>query len=416
MRKIFIAALLILGIGIVSPVTASAYNFGDYRSVTLTSKAWEALNAGDVEAVLAYTKKCIELYGEQAKKMQASLKDYVKGTNEEVFKNWALNDVSVCLFIQGEAYRKAKMMDEAKEAYQKVINDYKFGQCWDNGGWFWKPAEAAKERLDAIIKGINVDFGDMKSSTLTTKAWEAYNKNDLESVLLYTNKCIATYGEEAKKMQASLKDFPKGSNEEIFKNWALNDIATCLFIQGEAYRKAKMMDEAKEAYQKVINDYKFGQCWDNGGWFWKPAEAAKERLDAIIKGINVDFGDMKSSTLTTKAWEAYNKNDLESVLLYTNKCIATYGEEAKKMQASLSEYPWENNEKIFSYWALNDVGTCFFIQGDAYKKAGKAKEAEKAFGQLIKEYYFAQAWDPQGWFWKPSEAAEQRLEEMKENQ
>jgi tetratricopeptide (TPR) repeat protein len=397
-------------------VVASAYNFGDYRSVTLATKAWEALNAGDVEAVLAYTNKCMDLYSEQAKKQQAALTDYVKGTNEEVFKNWALNDVSVCLFIQGEAYRKAKMIDEAKEAYQKIITDYKFGQCWDVGGWFWKPAEAAAEKLDAMEKGIDIDFGDMKSSTLTTKAWEALNKDDLEGVLLYTNKCIAVYGEEAKKMQAGLTDYAKGANEEVFKNWALNDVATCFFIQGEIYRKTKMMEEAKAAYQEVVNNYKFGQCWDIGGWFWKPAEAAAERLDAIKKGIDIDFGDMKSSTLTTKAWEALNKNDLEGVLIYTNKCISLYSDKAKEMQASLTEYPWETDDKIFSYWALNDVGTCYFIQGDAYKKANKLAEAKIAFDSVVKDYYFAQAWDPQGWFWKPSEAADQRLQEMKDVQ
>ena len=416
MRKIFLAVFLILSIGIIGPTIASAYNFGDYRSVSLTSKAWEALNAGDLEAVLAYTNKCEELYGEQAKKMQAALTDYVKGENAAVFKNWALNDVATCFFIQGEAYRKAKMTEEAKAAYQKVVNEYKFGQCWDAGGWFWKPAEAAAERLDAIAKGVDVDFGDMKSSTLTGKAWDAYNKNNIESVLTYTNKCIELYGEKAKQMQAALTDYVQGPNEEVFKNWALNDVATCYFIQGEAFRKAKKTEEAKAAYQKVINEYKFGQCWDVGGWFWKPAEAAAERLDAIAKGIEIDFGDMKSSTLSTKAWEAYNKDDLNGVLTYTNKCIELYGEKAKQMQASLTEYPWEDNEKIFSYWALNDVGTCLFIQGDAYKKAKKFAEAKAAFDKLVNEYYFAQCWDVGGWFWKPADAAEQKLEELKEGQ
>jgi len=43
-------------------------------------------------------------------------------------------------------------------------------------------------------------------------------------------------------------------------------------------------------------------------------------------------------------------------------------------------------------------------------------DAKKVFDKLVKEYYFAQCWDTQGWFWKPAEAAEQRLEEMKEAQ
>jgi len=258
------------------------------------------------------------------------------------------------------------------------------------------------------------DFGDYRSVTLTTKAWEALAKGDIEAVLAFTNKCIELYGEQAKKMQASLKDYVTGSNQDVFNYWALNDVATSLFIQGESYRKAKMTDEAKEVYQKLIDDYAFGQCWDPKGWFWKPAEAAKEKIAAIKSGSTVDFGDYTSETLTVKAWEALANNDTENALAYTNKCLELYEPEAKKMQSSLSEYPWESKEKIFSYWALNDVGTCLFIKGEALRKADKKEEAKAAYSKLIKEYSYAQCWDPQGWFWKPAEAAERQLEELKE--
>ena len=133
----------------------------------------------------------------------------------------------------------------------------------------------------------------------------------------------------------------------------------------------------------------------------------------IESGSTLDFGDYKSSTLATKAWEALNKQDLEGVDAYVNKCLELYSDKAKEMQQSLNEYPWESKEKIFSYWALNDVGTCLFIKGEAYKNAGKAAEAKKAYKKLIDEFSFAQCWDPQGWFWKPKEAAEQKLDQLK---
>ena len=95
--------------------TKAPINFGDYRSSTLVTKAWQALAQNDIESVLAYTNKCISLYAAQAKKMQSGLKDYVTGSNDEVFKNWALNDVATSYYIQGEAYRAANMKDEAKE-------------------------------------------------------------------------------------------------------------------------------------------------------------------------------------------------------------------------------------------------------------------------------------------------------------
>lgn len=150
MKKVVVSILLtIFGLCAFTPAVM-AYNFGDYRSETLTGKAWEAMAADDIEAVLAYTNKNLELYGEQARKMQASLSDYVTGSNDDVFANWALNDIATSLFIQGETYRKSGMKDEAKEAYNKVIKEYTYGQAWDPKGWFWKPSEAAQEAIDSL--------------------------------------------------------------------------------------------------------------------------------------------------------------------------------------------------------------------------------------------------------------------------
>jgi len=256
------------------------------------------------------------------------------------------------------------------------------------------------------------NFGDYRSETLVTKAWEALNAGDMDAVMAYTNKTIELYGEEAKKMQAELKDYVAGEPKDKFAKWALNDVATAFFIQGEAYRKANMMDEAQAAYVKIIDNYKFGQTYDTRGWFWKPAEAAKEKLAAIKSGSNIDYGDYSSSYLTTQAWRALTSNDTDSVMAYTDKVIELYAEEAVKMQTSLSEYPWESKEKIFEYWALNDVGTSLFIRGEALKKAGKGKEAKQAYQKLVDNFFYAQTWDPQGWFWKPAEAAQQALDEL----
>jgi len=257
------------------------------------------------------------------------------------------------------------------------------------------------------------DFGDFKSVTLTSKAWQALSKEDVEAVLAYTNKCIELYSEEAENMQAKLDDYPTGSNQEIFSYWALNDVGTCFYIQGEAYLKADMLEEAKEAFNILINQYFYAQCWDTKGWFWKPVDAAKEKLRGILEGKTYDFGDYRSVTLTGKAWQASAEIDLKGVLAYTDKCIELYKDEAKKMQDSLKGYAWETKEHIFSFWALNDVGTCLFIKGDMLVKAGKTKEAKEAFKTLIKEYPYAQTWDPRGWFWRPADAAREKLTEMK---
>lgn len=257
------------------------------------------------------------------------------------------------------------------------------------------------------------NYGDFRSTTLVSKAWQALGENDIDAVMAYVNKTSELYDDQAKKMQESLAEYPAGSKDEIFAYWALNDIATALYIQGEAYRSVEMKDEAREAYQKVIDQYTYGQCWDNGGWFWKPAEAAAEKIAMIESNSNLDFGDYASSTLTTKAWGVLSEKDLDAVVSYVDKCLELYAKKAGEMQGSLAEYPWESKEKIFSYWALNDVGTSLFIKGEAFRNAGNTEEAIKAYQVLVDKYYYSQCWDPQGWFWKPAEAAQQKLDVLK---
>jgi len=118
--------------------------------------------------------------------------------------------------------------------------------------------------------------------------------------------------------------------------------------------------------------------------------------------------------LAGKAWNALAGNDMAGVEAYVKKCLELYEGKAREMQNSLTEYPWESKDKIFSYWALNDVGTCLFIYGDALAKAGRTSRAKTVFQKLIDEFYYAQCWDPQGWFWKPAEAAQQKLDELSE--
>lgn len=282
MKKLVLAlAVLFISLGGFHPKEAAAYNFGDFKSSTLISKAWGALNEGDIEAVLAYTNKCLELYNEKAKEMQTGLSDYAGGSKENVFSYWALNDVSTGLFIQGEIYRRKKMFDEAKEAYQQVIDNYSYGQTWDVGGWFWKPAEASKEKIEMIESGSTLEFGDYSSSFLVGQAWRALRDGNTKDVIGYTDKVAELYASKAKEMQDSLTEYPWESKDQIFTYWALNDVATAYFIKGEVLRKEEKNEEAKIAYQKVVDDYFYGQCWDPQGWFWKPSEAAQQALDDL---------------------------------------------------------------------------------------------------------------------------------------
>ncbi len=119
--------------------------------MTLTSKAWEALNAKNYVNAAGYAKKCVDLYEQQAVQMQKELKEPVPTTDKEaVSKMWALNDVGTCLFIMAQALEKEEKSPEALAAYKRLVEKVPFAQTWDPKGWFWKPADAAKSRIKAL--------------------------------------------------------------------------------------------------------------------------------------------------------------------------------------------------------------------------------------------------------------------------
>lgn len=123
--------------------------------------------------------------------------------------------------------------------------------------------------------------------------------------------------------------------------------------------------------------------------------------------LKLDFGDYSSSTLTGKAWAAQGKGDHASALGYAGKCIEMFGDKAKEMQATLQEPA--PKDKAFEFWALNDVGTCYFITGQTKEKMGDKEGAIAAYKVLTNDLKFAQCWDPKGWFWQPAGAAQGRL-------
>ncbi len=69
----------------------------------------------------------------------------------------------------------------------------------------------------------------------------------------------------------------------------------------------------------------------------------------------------------------------------------------------------ENPDAVHAYWALNDVGTSYFIRGEALLKLDKKDEALAAYKAVMNQFNYAQTWDPKGWFWSPAEAASKKV-------
>ena len=148
-----------------SPGTAPAAEESEHQR--LTREAWDKLKAKKYSEAISTADECIQQFRHTAERIQSELKatkepEPPRVVEDEALKrkifSWGpLNDVAACYFIKGEASEKlAKNSDnskatgnhkaEAKKAYEEVAK-FTYARIWDLGGWFWKPAEEAEDRL-----------------------------------------------------------------------------------------------------------------------------------------------------------------------------------------------------------------------------------------------------------------------------
>ncbi len=138
---------------------------------------------------------------------------------------------------------------------------------------------------------------ELDSSEYVKKAWEASGKLDFESVDRITSECISKYQDQADQLAQGLKDFPPKGEESAYK--VMNDIATCIFIKGEALVKKmhilldegknkeayKIKEEAVKIFKELIKKYPFAQAWDPRGWWWSIKQASESTLKKLEKGV-----------------------------------------------------------------------------------------------------------------------------------
>ena len=272
-------------------------------------------------------------------------------------------------------------------------------------------AALAQNEVPGMVKGKERKESSpgYSSYELVSKAWDAFNEKNYSRAIGLARQCVKDYTVIAVEQQASTREIPQPEMANDF--WALNDVATALFIQGRCLEKKNDTASARMVYAEIIKKYPCAQCWDPSDKYWPVAVAARDRIKCI--DMHIDYGDYKSSTLTGKAWNSLNQGRALAAEEYANKCISLYSIRAKEMQSSLRDYPSEGLE--WEYWALNDVGTCLFIKGQALAKQGKKADSDRAFQEILGTYGYAQCWDnANGWFWNISDAARKLLYKNKE--
>ena len=276
----------------------------------VTAKAWEAFAQKDCDGVVRLADRAVETWGRQASNMNRELKGLPKGDAAKKFAN--LNEVGTCLWLKGEALRQKGDPTAAMITYKTLIAHYEYAQAWDKKGWWWQPADAARKQL-ARFKAAGINISAKLAQTppakttpntggsadeayhVTAKAWAAFAEKDWEGVVNHADRAVNVWGLKAKQINSSLETYPKGDEVKTLAN--LNEVGTCLWIKAEALRLKGDKAQAVTTYKQLVRSYKYAQCWDSQGWWWKPAEAAAIKIDELegrgTKGI--ETAPLKSS-------------------------------------------------------------------------------------------------------------------------
>ena len=104
-----------------------------------------------------------------------------------------------------------------------------------------------------------------------------------------------------------------------------------------------------------------------------------------------------------RGWELLEAGNPAATVEFVDQSLAPIAAAAKAEARTMTGFARKGKE--FDYPKVNAAGTLGYIRAKALERAGKRNEWLEALRQVWTDYPFCQAWDPQGWFWKPGQAA-----------
>jgi hypothetical protein len=146
-------------------------------------------------------------------------------------------------------------------------------------------------------------------------------------------------------------------------------------------------------------------------------EQQKEQQSSLVQDL-VCTGST-SEEFVKQSWDGLTNNH-EKSLACTDKTIRKWARQADDQQAkatnqSCGDPPPASDLKPYfaSYWALSDVATSWFIRGEVFSQQKKWPEAKAAYKTVIDKYRCSFTWDPRGWFWRTSDGAQEKYDEIR---
>jgi tetratricopeptide (TPR) repeat protein len=388
---------------------------GNSTSVELIDKAWEAHGKRDIENTFKYTQEIIDLYKDEADRLQASL-TALPENKEEIERAAVLNNVALAYFIQGESYMRQQDFDKAVEVFGIIIQEYPFAQAWDPRGWYWQIAKTAQESIDKIQKRQTLEpeevkepdvaklatsitlfdpgsedfidytkFGEFKNLDRKGYAYIVHDQAGLIQAAgegVYPNSSSVRHNPRFKaakqegRLEGSAWDFLHSSDlEAAFFKWATapEPAGMKLFYTGLILEKAGLIKHAIKCYYAIAVHFPSSYGWTYWHTPWYVGQAAIAKINFILRN-NPEF---KHSLIDANI-EVINgyDNDVSNDIVIVNP--GRWMRTTQKVQGSKKKIKSGRVEKIlgdgkvrlFQYqdraWKLQVEGKSYVIKGITY--------------------------------------------------
>ena len=169
--KVISVLLFGLSIGFIAVGCGGGSPSVDFGDQSIGNLVWGTYHYGfvdkDADKALAFADKALELYGAEARSIQASLSEFpATDPPEETFKYNTLNNVAAAVLAKGQILADQGDHEGAREAFTMVVEDFGYAQVQDLGEWrdaapgvardargFMKVAEVATMSLAELDAG-----------------------------------------------------------------------------------------------------------------------------------------------------------------------------------------------------------------------------------------------------------------------
>ncbi len=288
------------------------------------------------------------------------------------------------------------------------------------------------------------------SSEILGLAWKASHEADLKTLEDLVKEMMSNYEAKAKEEASGLTNFPSRELTDNFKT--MNDVAACLFVQGEALMHQGKNDESKKVFNDAITQYPWAQGFDpSRGSYWSVKEKSQASINVMSgiqpkepvalkqapvtkptlafpgteKVVNYEkYGQFLNVETKTYHYQVNDRKGLAAAVgegVYPNIAAIYKDPEYRKAlkEGRLEGNHWDfvnttDLQAAFYKWATapESWGIRLFYMGIILEKAKMYGEAVKCYYAIIIHYPETLAWTYWHTPWYPSQAAVAKIQHI----